>query len=636
MSGSGLARRPVDPDKPLQVAAGPVALTITGGAVRWVRLDGIEIVHGIYGAVRDADWGTIEPRFESYEAATRDEAFEVRFRAACVREADGIDFAWTGTITGSPEGTIRFDLDGVARRPFVTARIGLCVLHPLRLSGHRVQVTTLFGELRGMFPELVTGYMPFSNIREIRQDLGGRRETRIQFAGDVFQTEDQRAFTDASFKTFSRPLELPQPYVIDAGSPVRQSVTITIPRFPTTNRSVTGGRRPSRTATLRLAAGPGRPFPAVGTGLAPADVELTPDVEQAVRRLGLAHLRAMIPVADEDAVGAVRRAFGAAQQAGCALEAVLVASPTDKGLEALLTEITASAVPVARIVAIDPAGHATPAALAARVRGALNAVGLRAPLAGGSRGYLYQLVAQGVPAELVDEVVFPTNPQVHAFDEASILETIDTLPVTVHTAATLAGGKPVVVGPVSLKALFNPDQVGPVQPLAPGALPDRYDARQTTEFAAAWTLGSAAALAGAGVAAMTLHEAAGWAGLVAAPHRDLPGMPAPTGTWLPVGEVTSALAELAGAEMLTVRTPGGWAATAVQLAPEQVRLLVANLRPRPGRLSIRPPQRLSTALTGRVLTVDIAGRCHWEPMGTLGSVVELPAYGVAVIDISRP
>ena len=166
------------------------------------------------------------------------------------------------------------------------------------------------------------------------------------------------------------------------------------------------------------------------------------------------------------------------------------------------------------------------------------------------------------------------------------METVETLPVTVRTAAALAGGKPVVVGPVSLKALINPDQAGPDSPPLSGALPDRYDHRQTTLFAAAWTLGSAAALAGAGAAAMTLHEAAGWAGLVAASHRGLPDMPTPAGTVLPVGQVTVALAQLRGAEMVAVEVPPRWAATAVQLVPGRMRVLIANLSPDPGRLSI--------------------------------------------------
>ncbi len=573
---------------------------------------------------------------KSYEAAVEDEAFELRFRAACVREADGIDLAWTGTISGSRDGTIRFEFDGIARRPFMATRIGLCVLHPLRQAGRPVEVTTLFGRLRGNFPELITGYMPFSNVREIRQDPGRRHETLIEFAGDVFQMEDQRAFTDASFKTFSRPLELPQPYQVDAGTAVRQTVTIAVPRWRTPSRRKIAAASQDRPAVLRLGARLDRPFPAVGSGLEPADVAPSSGVTAAIRHLGLAHLRATIVVGDTDASAEVRRAVTAAREADCALEVVLLMAPTDPGVERLLAEIASSKVAVARITAIDPVGHVTSPALAHRARSALREVGLAAPLAGGSRGYLYQLVAQGVPADLVDEVVYPTNPQVHTFDEASIMETVETLPVTVRTAAALAGGKPVVVGPVSLKALINPDRTGPDSPPLSGALPDRYDHRQTTLFAAAWTLGSAAALAGAGAAAMTLHEAAGWAGLVAASHRGLPEMPTPAGTVLPVAQATVALAQLRGAEMVAVEVPASWAATAVQLLPGRVRVLIANLSPDPGRLSLGEVRSSPTLGEGRALTVDGLGGGRWDPLDTNGGIVDLAAYGVAELDLRLP
>ncbi|MGH2369981.1 MAG: hypothetical protein ACRDI2_17525, partial [Chloroflexota bacterium] len=58
-------------DEPLperrQVHAGPVTATLEGGFLRYVTLDGQEIVRGIYAAVRDRNWGTIEPRFTAYD-----------------------------------------------------------------------------------------------------------------------------------------------------------------------------------------------------------------------------------------------------------------------------------------------------------------------------------------------------------------------------------------------------------------------------------------------------------------------------------------------------------------------------------------------------------------------------------------
>ena len=42
----------------------------------------------------------------------------------------------------------------------------------------------------------------------------------------MFEMEDQRNWSDASYKTYSRPLSLPFPYPIAAGERVRQSVWI--------------------------------------------------------------------------------------------------------------------------------------------------------------------------------------------------------------------------------------------------------------------------------------------------------------------------------------------------------------------------------------------------------------------------
>jgi hypothetical protein len=53
--------------------------------------------------------------------------------------------------------------------------------------------------------------------------------------------EDHRNWTDASFKTYVRPLALPWPYALPAGEGVTQSVTVTL--RGTARRS---GRSPGR------------------------------------------------------------------------------------------------------------------------------------------------------------------------------------------------------------------------------------------------------------------------------------------------------------------------------------------------------------------------------------------------------
>ncbi|HZW01540.1 MAG TPA: hypothetical protein VFF55_08220, partial [Candidatus Deferrimicrobium sp.] len=522
--------RTLDPKALVQVTAGGASLTIVDGTVRWISAAGMETVRGIYGAVRDPNWATIQPVFTTYEGDIRDDAFEIRFRAECVREAGGIDVAWEGTIAGTSDGTIRFVFDGLCRSAFMTPRIGLCVLHPPRLAGQPTSVETLFGTLEARFPDLITQYMPFSNMVSIRHDAGSAHETIVGFEGDVFETEDQRAFTDASYKSFSRPLEMTRPYKVEAGTVVRQVVTVSHPLLAT--QGVPAAGRANRAAVpvvVSVGDATGRTFPLIGSCQPPGDLVAEPRISAAVRELGLAHLRASIDAAADDAPAQVDRAAAAASDAGAALDILLVGSADAPAIDGLVKRIAQAGAAVARLMAVDPAGNTTSAALAERVRAAMQSAGLDAPLVGGSRAYLYQLVSRGVPGDLVDAVSFPTNPQVHAFDEASMAETIEALDAGVRTAAALASGKPVVVGPVSLRPLFNPDLVGPELPPPPGGLPWRYDPRQVADFAAAWTLGSVAAFAAAGVAALTLHEAAGWGGLVAARHQDLPEMPAAPG-----------------------------------------------------------------------------------------------------------
>jgi hypothetical protein len=192
---------------------------------------------------------------------------------------------------------------------------------------------------------------------------------------------------------------------------------------------------------------------------------------------------------------------------------------------------------------------------------------------------------------------------------------------------------------VSLKALVNPHQVGPDLPTLHGVLPARYDRRQVTSFTAAWTLGCAAALANAGAASLALHEAAGWAGLVAAAQVGLPAMPTEVGAVLPVGRVVQALANLALAELLDVEVADPLHAAAVRWTDGHFRVVVANLGPRPRSLAVVAGRRPADVSAVAVLDLAEDGGASWRPADVVGGGIQLPPAGVVVIDarsISRP
>lgn len=55
-----------------------------------------------------------------------------------------------------------------------------------------------------------------------------RFSAEISFEGDIFEMEDQRNWTDASYKIYSTPLELPFPVEVKKGDQFRQKISITV------------------------------------------------------------------------------------------------------------------------------------------------------------------------------------------------------------------------------------------------------------------------------------------------------------------------------------------------------------------------------------------------------------------------
>ena len=149
--------------------------------------------------------------------------------------------------------TLSVTFDAYLRTSFRRSRIGLVVLQPASLTGTSMTVTSPSGEVTATrFPTDLLPHQPALDIAGLAWESDGL-STALAFTGDVFEMEDQRNWTDASFKTYSTPLSLPFPVSVEAGHQVHQSVTIRC----TQHASV----------TLREA---GRKWPAIGLGASTA------------------------------------------------------------------------------------------------------------------------------------------------------------------------------------------------------------------------------------------------------------------------------------------------------------------------------------------------------------------------------
>jgi hypothetical protein len=513
-----------------ELRAGPLTATLEDGALRYVRLGGHEVVRAVYAAVRDHNWGTVESRFLEYSVDAGDQDFRVRFSAE--HRHGAIDFVWQGTIVGSRDGVITFTLDGEARSTFLRNRIGFCVLHPMELAGTPLEVETASGTMAAAFPAHIAADRPLSDIVAIRQAApsGGRLEVR--FAGDLFEMEDQRNWTDASFKTYCTPHRLPFPVLVPAGTRVQQAVTVRVLQPPAGGTAAAAPADTISTSTsadsvvdVAVAAAAARPLPPIGIGAASHGRPLSEREAALLRRLHPAHLRVVLELAGPRWREALVSAAADAAALGAALELEIVAGDAGESLDHLAAALTAGAggaglPPLARILVFPESGAVTTARVLSRAREVLRRAGIGAPLGGGTRADFVNLNEAGLPFDLMDVVGYAINPQVHAFDNASLVETLAAQAATVENARRLAGGdgpgrpKEIAIGPVTLRQRINAAATAAEAPPAAGELPLRVDPRQMSLFGAGWTAGSLRRLAEAGATSLTYFETTGWLGVM--------------------------------------------------------------------------------------------------------------------------
>jgi hypothetical protein len=589
-SGAGQSGR-------IRLRAGPLEAEFEpqSGFLRWVRVGGREVVRGVYAAVRDRNWNTVEPVVRDLVAEIAAHRFTLGFTADC--RAPGIDFSWHGRLEGDPEGRITYRFSGSAAEAFESNRIGFCLLHPIaRVAGRPCQVEHVDGAVEeGEFPARISPLQPFQDIRAVSYEPESGLRVTVRLTGDTFEMEDQRNWTDASFKTYCRPLGLPFPFTVPVGSTIEQAVEIRAERAgPITAVAA----EPEGVAIdLLPAAGP---FPAVGVGLGPDPVLPGGDLPAAVARLSPRYLRVDLNLSRPEWARTLRGADELATAAAAGLElAVHLDTAANANLAALAAAVASLASPIARVLVFQPGATCTPPGFAEAVRNALAHAAASPPIAVGTDAFFAELNRGRPDPAAADLVAFSINPQVHAFDEASIVETIEAQEEAVRSARVLADGKGIVVSPVTLRMRWNPNATAPVPEAE--ALAAATDPRQGSLFTAAWTVGSLRALAAGPVAAATYYELVGPRGIL-----DRGGV-------FPVYHVLADACGPAAPRFVPTRSSAPLAAEAVGLlADGRLRLVVANLQPHGRRIVCRglPPGR-PVAL--RVLDAGTAALAATEP-----------------------
>ena len=489
--------------------AGPLSVVFEQGELRSISLGEREVIDRIYAAVRDRNWETVPPVISGLQVDAGQDSFRVTFDVDCTLRK--IHFQWKGAITGEANGTIVFSMKGVAHSTFLKNRIGFCILHPDSCAGVACVLAHPDGsEERLVFPKSISPHQPFLDLCGISHEVLPGVWAELRFDGEVFETEDQRNWTDASYKTYCTPLRLPFPAKVEKGSVVSQAVTLML-------RTTSGSRLPPKPGTGRRGTAapsfeiePGRAagrLPAIGLCAASHGNELSENEIALIRGLRPDHLRVELDLADPNLPRVLDRALRESASLGAGLHAAIHLSEAAKGeLDGLRVLLQGVGTPPVTMWLVFRKGELSTAdrwvEMARCILGPANPA---AKFASGTNAYFTELNRGAPPGPAADCIAYSVNPQIHAFDDASIMETLSAQATTVDCARRIAGGRPVVVSRVTLKARFNVVATGPVPTVPPGELPPQVDSRQMSLFAAAWTLGSLASLAGAGAAVTTWY-----------------------------------------------------------------------------------------------------------------------------------
>ena len=511
-------------------------MEFVAGGLRTLRYEGHEVLRAVAYVVRDSSWGTYNPEITECSIHQSGGSFAVTYRGRCASAGPGQALTYQASITGNAQGNLVFEVLAEPLTPFLTARCGFAVLHPIEgVAGRQVMVEHVDGsQEQSTFPDLIAPAQPFKDIRALQHWVTPGITARCCLNGDVFEMEDQRNWSDASYKTYVRPLALPWPYVMEQGIANRQSVEVDIKRSPGSPAEPARRKGGTHKGPVHVAVGaPQGIVPGIGVSIHPDQIAEALDHPTLLSSLrpqlvlfhfdptaghGPSHLRGFADIA---------KCVPATGRAESVLELVLPAERDVREELFGVAEMAAAAgLSLAGVLvspAVDrkstlPGGSWPPCPPLAEIYQAARRAFPGTAIGGGTLSYFTELNRKRPPVELLDFVSHCTCPIVHAADDLSVMQSLEALPHIVRSTRAIIGGhKGYRIGPSTIGMRHNPygARVTPNPENRRITMTDS-DPRQASLFAAAWMIGYVAATAEAALQTLTVGSLTGRLGLARA------------------------------------------------------------------------------------------------------------------------
>lgn len=512
-------------EAPIILKAGPLSVEFEVGNLRYVRFHGVEMIRAVSYIVRDRNWGTYNPKISNLKIITGSDYFHVSYDAEA---GDAIqNMRYSAVITGDSTGALRFEGNAEAINDFVTNRTGFVVLHPIEgVAGHHAMIEHVDGRhVDTMFPELIDPIQPMMELRAITHHFGQGAKVRCLMEGDTFEMEDQRNWTDASYKTYVRPLALPWPYTLSKGTKFSQVVSLSVEGRPSLGGKGTDAR-------IAVSVKPGKvKAPTLGFGLDPDNCESVLAHIDLARPLAPHHLICHYDPRRGHSAETLKQQLAIARELSAEpwLEVVIARVEGWQDEVSALGSVVGALSNSFPVVMLSPASDLKctlpgttwpPCPPAKDLFRHARACFPKVKLAGGMFSYFTELNRKRPPLDVMDLVSFTTSALVHAGDDRSATESLEALPHIARSVRAIVGDTPYAVGPSAIgmrdnpygvKAMDNPESIRQAM--------NRNDPRQQSLLGAAWSVGYFAHFAQGGACSIALGGITGPFGLFSTPQN---------------------------------------------------------------------------------------------------------------------
>ncbi|MBN1600560.1 MAG: hypothetical protein JW915_03075 [Chitinispirillaceae bacterium] len=478
---------------------GPVSFLYQNGMIRSVMYGKTELIRRIYMALRDSVWNTIPYTVSKPEIRQNENTFSLSFNANHVH--DSIKFQWKGLIECSNDGIVRFQMRGKSLSTFYRNRIGLCVLLPLSFSGKDVLIIDAKNTAtNGVFPVQIAPHQPFTSISKVKGSAPHGTSYELSFDGDIFEMEDQRNWTDASYKIYSTPLSQPIPVIVNENDEISQSVTLLIKSGNQITCEKEKKERLSvpqdRTRFFRI--------PQLGLHDSTTD-PVSPPAINYLNGLKINHCRYDLIINEATLISDLQNIAQRCGMYKVPIELALYCKSLSLQIvDQLIDALIIAGIRICRFCIYDD-NKVTSQETLEVIAPPLKLHFPDSLIASGTDFYFVEINRKHPPLTMVEQICYSANPQVHTFDTISVMENLEGIEETLKHVKTFAGEIPAIISPLTLRPRKNPGN-----PRKDGGV----DVRQQGLFCSSWTAGVIQRAASGGASSITLYDIFGDGGVI--------------------------------------------------------------------------------------------------------------------------